>query len=100
MAVLKYYALVVCICSANYCLAQATVKGSVTDNRKHPLADASIYIKGTATAATTDSSGHFVFTLNAKGVQAIVVFKIWHEIKKAVTASIRITAAMHCTMKW
>ncbi|MFL5747445.1 MAG: TonB-dependent receptor [Niastella sp.] len=72
MAALKYYALVVCICLANYCLAQATVKGAVANNRKHPLADASVYVKGTATAATTDSTGHFVFTVKGKGVQAIV----------------------------
>jgi hypothetical protein len=72
MAALKYYALVFCICSANYCLAQATIKGVVTDNRRHPLGEASVYIKGTANAATTDSTGHFAFTVNAKGVLAIV----------------------------
>jgi hypothetical protein len=72
MAALKYYALIFCICSANYCLAQATIKGVVIDNRKHPLADASVYIKGTANAATTDSTGHFLFTVNVKGIQTIV----------------------------
>lgn len=72
MAALKYYVLIFCICSANYCLAQATIKGVVTDNRKHPLADASVYIKGTANAATTDSTGHFLFPVNIKGVQTIV----------------------------
>ena len=71
MAALKYYALAVCICSANYCLAQATVKGVVTDNRRHPLANASVYIKGTATAATTDSTGHFVLTVKAKSALVI-----------------------------
>jgi hypothetical protein len=72
MAALKYYALIFSFCGANYCLAQVTIKGVVTDNRKHPLADATVYIKGMANAATTDSSGHFLFTVNAKGVQTIV----------------------------
>ncbi|OQP64167.1 hypothetical protein A3860_22440 [Niastella vici] len=72
MAALKYYALVVCIGLANYCLAQATIKGIVTDNRKHPLADASVYVKGTANVATTDSAGQFVFTVKEKGVQLII----------------------------
>ncbi|HEY8894846.1 MAG TPA: TonB-dependent receptor [Niastella sp.] len=72
MAALKYYALIACICTANYCLAQATVKGTVTDNRRHPLADASVYIKGDATAATTDSAGHFIFTVKVKSGQVIV----------------------------
>jgi vitamin B12 transporter len=85
MAALKNYALVVCICSANYCLAQATVKGAVTDNRKHPLTGASVYIKGTATAATTDSTGHFILIVNTKGVQVIVASYIgFKEVEKQI----------------
>src|SRR5690242_19853097 len=73
---LKYYAIIFCACLANYCVAQTTIKGIVTDNHKHPVADASVYIKGAISAATTDSSGHFLFTSELKGEQTIVASSV------------------------
>jgi hypothetical protein len=73
---LKYYAVIFCACLANYCMAQTTFEGVVTDNRKHPVIDASVYIKGKMNAATTDSSGHFLFTAELKGKQTIVASSV------------------------
>jgi len=61
---LKYYAVVFCALLANYCIAQTTFKGIVTDNRNHPVIDASVYIKGKMNAATTGSSGLFYLQQN------------------------------------
>src|SRR3954452_12451595 len=73
---LKYYTVIFCACLANYCMAQTTFKGIVTNNRKHPVADASVYIKGTMNAATTDSSGHFLFIAELKGELTIVASSV------------------------
>jgi hypothetical protein len=56
---LRYYTIIFFGCFTNYCIAQTNIKGTVTDNRKHPVPDASVYIKGTMNVATTDSTGHF-----------------------------------------
>ena len=69
---LKYYSIIFCACIANYCVAQTNIKGVVTDNRKHFISDASVYIKGAGDATSTDSSGHFLLATTAKGKQILV----------------------------
>ena len=73
---LKYYAVIIFACLANFCIAQTNIKGIVTDNHKHPVADASVYIKGTMTAATTDSLGNFLFIADVKGEQTIIASSV------------------------
>jgi len=68
--------IVLAICFTNFCYTQATVSGTVTDVRKHLLADASVYIKSSVDAATTDSAGHFSFLVNAKGKYTLVASSV------------------------
>ncbi|HYJ63264.1 MAG TPA: TonB-dependent receptor, partial [Parafilimonas sp.] len=85
---LRYYAIIFFGCFTNYCIAQTNIKGTVTDNRKHPVPDASVYIKGTMNAATTDSTGHFLFTADVKGEQTIVASSIgFNEAEKKIQFS-------------
>jgi hypothetical protein len=64
------------VCLTNYCIAQTNIKGTVTDNRKHQVADASVYIKGTMNSGTTDSIGNFLFTADVKGEQTIIASSV------------------------
>jgi hypothetical protein len=82
----KYYTVILfCAGIVNYCSAQTNIKGTVTDNRKHPVADASVYIKGTNDATLTDSAGHFLFTANVKGQQTLVATSVgFKEAEKAI----------------
>ena len=85
---LKYYAVIFCALITTSCGAQSTIEGVVTDTRKHPVSDATIYIKGTMNATTTDSSGHFLFTVNAKGEQTIVAsFVGFKDVEKKIQTS-------------
>ena len=73
---LKYYSIIFYACIANYCAAQTNIKGVVTDNRKHFISDASVYIKGAGDATSTDSSGHFLLATTAKGKQILVASSV------------------------
>jgi TonB-linked SusC/RagA family outer membrane protein len=55
-------------------LAQKTVTGRITDEEAHPLAGASIQIKGTSTGATSDDDGRYTIKVN-KGQTLVISFK-------------------------
>jgi hypothetical protein len=52
---------------------QTPVRGRVTDEKKRPVAYASVYITGSMDGATTDSLGAFLFTTALKGRQMLAV---------------------------
>ena len=73
------------VCSANYAVSQAKISGVVTDNHKHPIGDASVYIKNSISGAITDSLGHFSFTVNVRGEQTFVASSIgFKEAEKTI----------------
>jgi hypothetical protein len=59
--------------------AQATISGTVTDNKGNPLKGASVYLDNTLDGATTDSAGIFKFTTTEKGNQTIVASDMAYE---------------------
>ncbi|HVS98373.1 MAG TPA: carboxypeptidase-like regulatory domain-containing protein, partial [Puia sp.] len=55
-------------------LAQKTVTGKVADDETHPLAGASVQVKGTNAGVTTDNDGNYSIKVN-KGQTLVVSFK-------------------------
>ncbi|MFO7659269.1 MAG: carboxypeptidase-like regulatory domain-containing protein [Bacteroidales bacterium] len=65
--------------------AQVTISGTVKDEYKNPLTGANIYLKGTYTGATSDTSGYFSFTTPHSDTALLVVAFIGYEtIEKQV----------------
>jgi vitamin B12 transporter len=56
--------------------AQTVIKGVITDNKKQPVAGASLTIKGSYDGATADSTGQFRFRTTEKGQQILNVSSI------------------------
>lgn len=56
-----------------------TISGRIIDNKKQPIAGASITLKDTYDGATTDSAGRFSFTTTEKGEQTLVVSAVGYK---------------------
>ena len=52
---------------------QTVIKGTVKDNKSHPIPGASVTIKDSYDGATSDSSGKFNFSTTEKGNHVIIV---------------------------
>lgn len=70
---------------------QVTLAGSVKSRqgspggRQAPIPGASVYLKGSVSGTTTDSSGKWVFSTDAKGQQVLVVSSVgFKELEKTV----------------
>lgn len=63
-------------CLANFSQAQIKISGLVTDNRHHPLSDASVYPQGSINGTSTDSTGHFLLLIDAKDTQTIAASSV------------------------
>ncbi len=59
--------------------AQTTIHGTVKDDTGKPLIGANIYLKGTYTGATSDTSGFFRFNTSMKDTGMLVVGYIGYE---------------------
>jgi vitamin B12 transporter len=59
--------------------AQTVITGVVTDNKKQPVAGASLAIKGSYDGATADSSGKFRFKTFEKGQQILFITSIGYK---------------------
>ena len=69
---IKYITLVLLFAfMTSYGFTQTKISGVVTDDRKHPLADASVYVKESVNGTITDSSGHFSLTAEVKEGQKL-----------------------------
>ncbi len=75
--------LVVCLCWQAVVNAQTQVSGRVTDKAGKPVPGASVGIKDSYDGATSDSTGHYRFTTEEKGVQQVVVscigYQLWEQ---------------------
>ena len=58
---------------------QTTISGSVVDNKKKPVAGASIAVKDSYDGATADSLGRFRFKTTDKGNQVIIITAIGYK---------------------
>ncbi|MEP7278961.1 MAG: TonB-dependent receptor [Bacteroidota bacterium] len=59
--------------------AQASISGSVKDNRGRPIAGASIAVKDSYDGATSDSTGHYQFKTTEKGVHTLTASSIGYK---------------------
>ncbi|WP_158267140.1 DUF5686 and carboxypeptidase regulatory-like domain-containing protein [Chitinophaga niastensis] len=67
---MKYLSTLFCLFITSYCQANV-VKGSVTDEKNHPLPFATVLIKGTTTGTTTNAAGQYQLDL-APGQYTVV----------------------------
>lgn len=56
-----------------------TISGRVLDNKKQPIAGASVTLKDTYDGATTDSTGKFLFSTTEKGEQVLFVTAVGYK---------------------
>ena len=81
-------------CITFYGFAQTKISGVVTDDRKQPLANASVYVKESANGTITDSAGHFSISVEMKGGQkltaSLVGFKEAEKILQPTDTAIEI----------
>ncbi len=74
-------------------LAQAqTVSGTVTDEKKTPLADATIKVIGTTTVAKTNDAGNF--TIKASPGQTLQISVVGYETRKVVVTGQKLNIAL------
>jgi vitamin B12 transporter len=59
--------------------AQTTITGTITDNKKQPVASASVAIKNSYDGATADSAGRFRFKTTEKGQQIIIISAVGYK---------------------
>ncbi|ATL47083.1 TonB-dependent receptor [Chitinophaga caeni] len=67
-----YICLCLCLCLPVILSAQTKISGTVTNNRKQPLAGANIYIKGAYDGATSGKDGKYGFTTTENGKVILV----------------------------
>lgn len=66
---------------------QTTISGTIK-GRRSPVAGASIYVKGSLSGTTSDSSGHFTFITDARGAQTLVASSVgFKPLEKALNIS-------------
>lgn len=58
--------------------AQSVISGKITNDKGLPVRGASISIDNTIDGSTTDSTGHFEFTTEEKGPQALIATEATH----------------------
>lgn len=58
-----------------------TIKGTVLDEKKQPVAGASVIIKGTQTGTITDTAGHFQITVNSEKATLVISY-VGYETKE------------------
>jgi hypothetical protein len=61
--------------------AQSTISGTVSDSKKHPLADASVIIRETGAGTVTDSAGGFLIPINDRQRKTIVISALGYQAK-------------------
>ncbi|QNA44047.1 TonB-dependent receptor [Lacibacter sediminis] len=73
---MKAFTLLISLIIAQLAFGQTTISGTVLDNKKKPVAGASIAIKDSYDGATADSVGRFRFKTTDKGSQVIIITAI------------------------
>lgn len=68
-------------------IAQRTISGTITDDKKEPLIGASVLVKGTSTGTISDVSGVFSFSIPANGTTLIISYTGYASKEIAIGAS-------------
>ncbi|MEY4047099.1 MAG: hypothetical protein RL284_650, partial [Bacteroidota bacterium] len=68
-------------------IAQRTISGTITDDKKEPLIGASVLVKGTSTGTVSDVSGAFSFTIPANSTTLIISYTGYASKEIAIGAS-------------
>lgn len=68
-------------------IAQRTISGTITDDKKEPLIGASVLVKGTSTGTISDVSGAFSFSIPANGTTLIISYTGYASKEIAIGAS-------------
>lgn len=68
-------------------IAQRTISGTITDDKKEPLIGASVLVKGTSTGTISDVSGAFSFSIPANGTTLVISYTGYASKEVAIGAS-------------
>ncbi len=68
-------------------IAQRTISGTITDDKKEPLIGASVLVKGTSTGTVSDVSGAFSFTIPSNSSTLIISYTGYASKEIAIGAS-------------
>ena len=68
-------------------IAQRTISGTITDDKKETLIGASVLVKGTSTGTISDVSGAFSFSIPANGTTLIISYTGYASKEIAIGAS-------------
>jgi len=68
-------------------IAQRTISGTITDDKKEPLIGASVLVKGTSTGTISDVSGAFSFSIPANGTTLVISYTGYASKEIAIGAS-------------
>lgn len=68
-------------------VAQRTISGTITDDKKEPLIGASVLVKGTSTGTISDVSGAFSFSVPANGTTLVISYTGYASKEVAIGAS-------------
>lgn len=82
---MKILIIILLLLPTSHLAAQVTISGTVKDEYQNPLTGANIYLKGTYSGVTSDTSGHFSFTTTRRDTVVMVVAFIGYEtIEKTI----------------
>jgi hypothetical protein len=79
--------------------AQTGISGTVSDNKKHPLADASVIIRETGVGTVTDSAGRFSIAINDRKSKTIEVSALGYQTKTVTVNAVDSFSRLHIVLK-
>lgn len=89
----RLYILSLFLMLCNLCQAQMKITGQVYENKRTPLAQVTVFEKGTSNGVPTDAEGHFEITVSGKN--AVLVFRyLGYETQEKV-----VVKAEHITIR-
>jgi len=75
-------------------VAQRTIQGTVTDEKKEPLIGASVLVKGTTTGTVSDADGAFSLSVSAGSVTLVVSYTGYATLEVSVGSGSRLDVAL------
>ncbi|NMH28223.1 carboxypeptidase-like regulatory domain-containing protein [Flavobacterium silvaticum] len=91
---MKFYILLIALCTGTLAFAQSTLKGTVTDKDNLPLPGANVKVVGTTTATSSDSDGKFILPVTQNPPFTIEISSVGF-----TTQTMRVTSLSDVTVK-
>jgi TonB-linked SusC/RagA family outer membrane protein len=86
--------LLLCVLVSTLAFAQRRISGTVTDDKQAPLTGATVSVKGTTVATTTDVSGKFTINVPANGRTLVVSYVGMQSQELTIGSSDVVTVAL------